>query len=114
MTRYMILFPSPAMQVTEEELPAVSDAARAVVREAKAAGVLVFAGGQDESVAPVLVAGDGTVTEGTYPQTKEFSGGLTIIDVPTLDEAMGWAAKIAVACRCSQEVRPFVFDPDSY
>lgn len=113
MTSYMILFPSPAMQVPAEELPAVGEAARAVVREAKESGVLVFAGGLDEGVAPVLVAGDGTVTQGTYPQTREYSGGLTIVDVPTPEEAERWAAKIAVACRCSQEVRAFAYDPDS-
>ncbi|WP_374009937.1 YciI family protein [Leifsonia sp. LS-T14] len=114
MTSYMILFPSPAMQVPAEELPAVGEAARAVVREAKEAGVLVFAGGLDEGVAPVLVSGDGTVTEGTYPQTRELSGGLTIVDVPTPEEAARWAAKIAVACRCSQEVRAFADDPESH
>jgi hypothetical protein len=27
------------------------------------------------------------------------------------EEALEWAAKIAVACRCAQEVREFVFDP---
>ena len=114
MTCYMILFPSPAMEVTAEELPAVGEAARAVVREAKEAGVFVFGGGLDETVAPVLVAGDGTVSEGTYPQTREFSGGFTIVDVPTHEEAERWAAKIAVACRCPQEVRAFGYDPESY
>jgi hypothetical protein len=113
MTMYLISFPSPAMVITADELPAVSEAATAVVREAREAGVLVFAGGLDESVAPVLVAGDGTATEGTYPQTKEFSGGMTVVDVPTREAALEWAAKIAVACRCSQEVRVFGADAAS-
>lgn len=111
MTRYLISFPSPAMDVSLEDLPEVGDAAHAVIREARDAGVLVFTGGLDDEVKPVLVAADGTVTEGTYPQTKEFSGGMAVIDVPSREEALKWAAKIATACRCSQEVREFQFDP---
>jgi hypothetical protein len=29
----------------------------------------------------------------------------------SLEEALEWAAKIAVVCRCAQEVREFVPDP---
>ena len=42
MSKYLISFPSSAMVFPEGDLPAVSAAARAVVREAKAAGVWVF------------------------------------------------------------------------
>ena len=59
-----------------------------------------------------IVATDGTVTDGPYPQTKELSGGFTIVDVPTREAALQWAAKIAVACRCAQEVREFGPDPE--
>lgn len=111
MTKYMISFPSAAMGVSEEDLPAVSKAAHSVIQEAKDAGVFVFTGGLDEAVDPVLVAGDGTVTTGTYPETAHLNGGFAVVDVPTRDEALGWAAKIAGACRCSQEVRAFMFDP---
>lgn len=111
MTRYLISFPSPAMDISDEDLPEVADAAHAVIREAKDAGVLLFTGGLDDDVKPVLVAIDGTVTDGTYPQTKELSGGMAIVDVPSREEALRWAARIATACRCSQEVREFHFDP---
>lgn len=111
MTRYLISFPGPAMNISEEDLPEVADAAHAVIREAKDAGVFVFAGGLNEDVKPVLVAADGTVTDGTYPQTEEFSGGMAIVEVPSRKEALKWAAKFATACRCSQEVREFQFDP---
>lgn len=111
MTRYLISFPSAAMDVPEEELPDVARAAHAVIQEAKNAGVYVFGGGLDEGVAPVMVAGDGTVTEGTYPQSTELNGGMTIVDVPSREAALEWAAKIAVACRCSQELREFQYDP---
>jgi hypothetical protein len=112
MTRYLISFPSRAMDdIPEEEMPAVGEAAHAVVREAKEAGVLLHAGGLDEDVEPVMVAGDGTVTACTYPETRELNGGFTVIDVPSREAALEWAAKFAAACRCAQEVRAFGFDP---
>ena len=113
MAKYLISFPSSAMTFPEEELPAVSDAAHAVVREAKAAGVWVFGGGINESVPPVMVSGDGTVTPGTYPQTRTIEGGYCILELPSREDAIKWAAKTAAACRCAQEVREFMYDPES-
>ena len=52
------------------------------------------------------------VTDGPYPQTRELSGGFTLVDVPTREAALAWAAKIAAACRCAQEVREFGPDPE--
>jgi hypothetical protein len=113
MTKYLISFPSGAMDVSPEELPAVADAAHAVVQEAKDAGVWVFGGGIDESVPPVRVDETGAVTAGTYPETAQIEGGYTVLEVATRDEALAWAAKIARACRCAQEVRAFQHDPAS-
>ena len=57
MTKYLISFPSSAMDhIPAEEFPAVADAAHAVVREAKRAGVWVFGGGINEQV-PALMVG---------------------------------------------------------
>jgi hypothetical protein len=113
MTRYLISFPSPAMDhIPEEDWPAVSEAAHAVAREAMDAGLWVFGGGIAEDVEPVTVAGDGTVTAGTYPQTSELDGGFAVVDVPSRDEAVQWAARIAAACRCPQELRAFMPDPE--
>ena len=58
------------------------------------------------------MATDGTVTDGPYPESKELIGGAVIVDVPTREEALKWAAKIAVACRCDQDVRKFMYDPE--
>lgn len=44
-----------------------------VIQEAKDAGGYVFSGGLDGDLEPVVVAGDGTATDGTYQQTKELS-----------------------------------------
>ena len=112
MTRDLISFPSSAMShIPAEEIPVVGDAAHAVVREAMDAGVWVFGGGLAENVDPVLVSGDGTITAGTYPQTRELDGGFSVIDAPSREAALEWAAKIATACRCDQEIREFMPDP---
>lgn len=107
----MISFPSGAMDVPEDEMADVARAAHAVVQEAKDAGVLMFTGGLDEDVDPVVVDADGTVTDGSYPETRALSGGFTVVDVPSREAAVEWAARIADACRCGQEVRQFMFDP---
>jgi hypothetical protein len=111
--KYLISFPAPAMNVPEEQMPAVSEAARALIREAKAAGVYVFGGGINADVAPVMVAADGSVTRETYPQTKELDGGFCVLELPSREAAVQWAAKLAKACRCSQELREFGYDPES-
>ena len=111
MTRYLISFNSGAMDhIPDEDTPAVDKAAHAVVQEAVNAGVWVFGAGLESQKASV-VAIDGMVTDGPYPETKEVIGGFSIVDVPSREEALEWAAKIAVACRCAQEVREFVPDP---
>ncbi len=113
MTKYLISFPSPAMNVAKEDMAAVGEAARAVIREAKAAGCYVFAGGLNEGVAPVMVAADGAVTNGTYAQTREFNGGFCVLELPSREAAVEWAARIAGACRCPQELREFMYDAES-
>ena len=110
MPQYLISFDDGAMTFPEEELPDVAKAARAVVQEATDAGVWVFSGGLEHQV-PSVVATDGTVTDGPYPESKEHLGGFAIVDVPSRAEALEWAAKIAAACRCAQEVRELLPDP---
>jgi hypothetical protein len=110
MTQYLISFDNGAMTFPEEELPDVDKAAHLVVQEAQDAGVWVFGAGVKGHEVSV-VATDGMVTEGAYPKTKEHIGGFAIVDVSSREEALKWAAKIAVACRCAQDVRELLFDP---
>lgn len=113
MAKYLISFPASAMNIPHDEMTVVGEAARAVIREAKREGVYVFGGGIDTSVAPILVAADGSVTTETYPQTKQFDGGFCVLELPSRETAIRWAAKIAEACRCAQELREFGYDPES-
>ena len=111
MTRYLISFGAHAMDhIPDEDMPAVAKAAHAAVQEAVNAGVFVCAGGLEDQRASI-VATDGTVTDGPYLESKEYLGGFCVVDVPSREEALKWAAKIAVACRCPQEVREFGPDP---
>jgi hypothetical protein len=103
MAKYLISFDDGAMAFPDEELPDVAKAANAVRKEAEAAGVWVYSAGLLHQV-PSVVATDGTVTDGPYPETKEHLGGFAIVDVSSREEALKWAAKIAAACRCAQEV----------
>jgi len=112
MMRYLISFDEGAMTFPEEELSDVARDSHAVVAEAKKAGVWIFGAGLEEQRASI-VATDGTVTEGPFPETKARIGGFSIIEVASRDEALSWAAKIAAACRCAQEVRELMYDPES-
>ena len=106
--QYLISFDVHAMDhIPDQEMPAVASAAHAVCQEAISAGVYVAAGGLDELVS--IAAAGGVVTDGPYPQAI---GGFTLVDVPSREEALEWAARVAVACRCPQEVREIGFDPE--
>ena len=113
MTRYLISFNDGAMDhIPVEDWPEVGKAAHAVVQEAVNAGVFVFAAGLERQRASV-VATDGMVTDGPYPETKEVIGGFVVVDAASREEALTWAAKIAGACRCAQEVRELMPDPET-
>lgn len=112
MRRFLISFDDGAMTFPEEDLPAVGEAAHKVLREAKDAGVWIFGAGLQSQQASI-VATDGTVTQGPYPETKAVIGGFSIIEVPTREHALEWASRIAAACRCAQEVRELMYDPES-
>jgi hypothetical protein len=113
MTRYLISFNDGAMDhIPDGDWDDVGQASHDVVEEAVEAGVWVFGGGLQRQRASV-VATDGVVTDGPYPETKEVVGGFSVIDVDSREEALAWAAKIAVACRCAQEVRELMADPQT-
>ena len=113
MAKYLISFPSAAMAVPADELEAVGRDAAGVIEAAKAEGVYVFAGGIDESVVPALVSADGTVAQGGYPWAPSLDGGFTVLELSTRQEAIAWAARLAKACRCAQELRVFGLDARS-
>jgi hypothetical protein len=110
MARYLISFDDGWMVFPEEELPEVSRAVVEVVREARDAGVWLFGAGLERQRASIVAPG-GLVTDGPFPETKEVIGGFAVVDVPSREEALEWAAKLAAACRCAQEVRVLLPEP---
>lgn len=108
MPKFIISFGAGAMDhIPDEEFPAVADSAHAVVQEILNAGAYVLAGGL-ENHRSSIVATDGTVSDGHEPEAMV---GFTIVEVSSREAALEWAAKIAVACRCAQEVLEIGHDP---
>jgi len=113
MLRYLISFDDGSMDhISIDDLPAVGESARAVARDAKAAGVWIFGGGIHRQQASI-VATDGAVADGPVPEKKAVLGGFSILEVASREEALAWAARFAQACRCAQEVREIMYDPES-
>lgn len=113
MARYLISFPASALVVPDDEWAAVVRDSHAVIDAAKAAGVYVFAGGIDEGVPPRRVSASGTVGEGGYPGAPALTGGFTVLELASAEAAVQWAARMARACRCDQELRVFGDDPQA-
>ena len=86
MAEYLIYFNQQWVgDHTEEWFRSRGPLARAVVDEMKAAGVYVFAGGLEEDVDTAFSAdatsGELMFTDGPFVETKEWLGGLTVVDV---------------------------------
>ena len=80
-----------------------------VTEEMGQAGVLVAGDAlQPTTTATTLRERDGEVvlTDGPFAETKEILGGYYLIDVPDLDAATEWAAKMPLAPYGSVEIRP--------
>jgi len=108
MTKYLISFTEGAMSVSEEELPEVVRAANAVVAEAKDAGVWILGGGLRHHDETTIVTPERKIIDGPEPGVNGAIAGFALIQVPTYEEALDWAAEFAAACRCDQEVREFL------
>ncbi len=111
MTQYLV-----AIHLPEDFHPSSEDEAtqrdiRALNIEMKTAGAVIFVGGLE----PVSRAkslrlkpgGKVSMTDGPYIETKEHVGGFWVLEAASLDEALEWGRKAAVACRAPVEVRAF-------
>jgi hypothetical protein len=112
MTQYLVAIHHPDdydPAVTEDEK--MSRDIDALNDEMVAAGVRIFVGGlQPPSRARSLRAQPGAdvvVSDGPYLKTKEHVGGFWVLEAASLDEALAWGRKAAIACRAPVEVRPF-------
>ncbi|MEU8299663.1 YciI family protein [Micromonospora sp. NPDC048909] len=112
MTEYLIAFNDEwVREHTEEEVREKGRAARTVIEEMQAEGVLIFSnGGLDRSTALCsveLVDGKPVFTDGPYAETKEHLGGFAVVDVPDDATARYWAGRLATVLDWPQEVHRF-------
>jgi len=77
---------------------------------AKAGVLLVGEGVQPSSKGARVKVIDGrrTVTDGPFAETKELIGGIMLVQVRSIDEAIEWAARLAEILESEVEVRPVV------
>ena len=117
MTRYLVAIHHPDDYESAKEGEATRRDISALNREMQAAGAIVFVGGLDSvrgaKSVRVKPGGDVLVTDGPYMETKEHIGGFWVLEAATMDEALAWGRKAAVACRAPVEVRPFHPAPGS-
>ena len=111
MTQYLVAIHHPD---DYDPATAEDDAMRAAITtlndDMKAAGIRVFVGGLTPATqARSLRPGSTGVlaTDGPYLETKEHMGGFWVLELPSLDEALAWGRKAAIACRAPVEVRAF-------
>jgi len=114
MTQYLIAtYDKPETRSTPpEQMAPIYEAVGALIHEAIETGVFVFAGGLHEQSASTVVTPSGGVSDGPFVESKEYLGGFTVIDVPDRDAALGFAKRMAAASGLTQEVRPFMAEPD--
>lgn len=115
MPQYLVAIQHPE----NYELPADAEAMMrdisALNREMIAAGVRDFAGGLQPAGNAKSVrqraGGELIISDGPYLEAKEHVGGLWLLTCASMDDAVEWARKAAVACRVPVEVREFLAGP---
>ncbi len=116
MPQYLVAVHNNATSRTRtlEEMQPIWAAVGAFNEQAMADGSFVFAGGlEDQSAATTVDPRSGTpmLSDGPYLKTKEYVGGLWIIEVADREAALDWARRASMACQEVLEVRPFVAGP---
>jgi hypothetical protein len=112
MTQYLlsICHPADAVQPPPDQLAAIMQRVGQVDADMRAAGAWVFAGGMHDPSSATVVdtrSGDTVLSDGPFIETKEWVGGIVIVDVDDLDAALGWASRLGDAIGQPIEVRPF-------
>jgi hypothetical protein len=107
--KYALLVHQSEEHFGKRKDPAMIAAGKAYGEALQAAGVFVGGAGLESPEAATTVSvrdGKRQVHDGPYAETKEYLGGIAIIDVPDLDAALEWAARHPAAAYASVEVRP--------
>lgn len=106
-----VCYPPGGTPPDPKQLEKIQRDLAALRQEMIAAGVWVFAGGLHPASTATVVQlrrGEMLTLDGPFAEGKEHLGGVTIIQAPDLDAALGWARKQARAIpEVAIEVRPF-------
>jgi hypothetical protein len=109
MAQYLVAIHHPDDYDPSAEGEAMSRDIYTLNDEMVAAGVRIFVAGLSpaSSAKSLRAQPDGKVliTDGPYLETKEHIGGFWVLEAATLDDALAWGRKAAVACRAPVEVR---------
>jgi hypothetical protein len=113
--RYMMLiYTQEKGTLSEADKYTISGAHRDLMAEAREKGLLQGAEPLQPTASATTVRrqddGKIVVTDGPFAETKEQLAGYYILELPNLDEAIEWAARIETACggmRGCVEIRPF-------
>lgn len=113
--KYALLFYENETEMAKRTDPKHADAYwaawTAYSQAASEAGVMPSGAGlepPETGTAVRLKNGARDVQDGPIVDTKERLGGFFILDVPSLDDALGWAAKAPCATEGGVEVRPLM------
>ena len=112
MSQYLlsICYPAGAQRPDPDRLARIMADVGKVKTDLRAAGAWVFDGGlhgPDSATVVTIVDGETVLTDGPFIESKEQIGGFSVIEAADLDEALGWAARMAEAVTVPVEVRPF-------
>jgi len=106
----MLIYETPdAFESRKNETGSYTAAWRAYHKALDASGAFVAGDPLEvpETATTVKIKdGKRSVQDGPYADTKEELGGFTILEVPSLDAALEWAARCPAASYGAVEVRP--------
>lgn len=116
---YMLIFKETDADIASGQDPATAPAYwaawNAYVGAMSGAGFVVSGNGLQPPHTGTTVRmhnGQRQVQDGPFPDTREHLAGYFIIDVPSLDVALEWAARAPSTATGSTEVRPVLVTPD--
>jgi hypothetical protein len=116
--QYMLMYRETAQDFAQRADPAAAPAYwgawNAYIGALMGAGVVVNGNGLQPPHASTTVrlrAGKRQVQDGPFADTHEHLGGYFVIEVPSLDNALEWAARAPCAATGSTEVRPVLPPP---
>lgn len=116
--QYMLIYQEPLSEFAKRndpvEAPAYWGAWNAYIDAMNQAGIVVSGNGlqpPEMGTTVRLRGGKRQVQDGPFADTKEHLGGYFIVEVASLDEALGWAERAPCAAAGSTEVRPVLPPP---